>query len=124
MLNQSKGIRKPFPYVDVNITFIIVGINIALYFIIRVIPSLRAYLGLNLGTLIYYKMYWTPITYMFTHFTMNHIIFNMLGLFFFGPQLERRMGSWEFLTFYMVSGILSGLFSLILYFLMGQGVYM
>lgn len=34
------------------------------------------------------------------------------------------MGSWEFLTFYMTSGVVSGLFSLIVYIVLGQNVFL
>jgi membrane associated rhomboid family serine protease len=33
------------------------------------------------------------ITYMFLHGNFMHILFNMIGLFFFGPRLEARIGS-------------------------------
>jgi membrane associated rhomboid family serine protease len=49
---------------------------------------------------------------MFVHGGLTHILFNMLGLFFFGTQVEQRMGSYEFLLFYMFTGVLAGLFSL------------
>jgi hypothetical protein len=38
----------------------------------------------------------------------------MLGLFFFGPQVEDRLGSKEFVTLYFVSGIAGALLSLLL----------
>ena len=31
---------------------------------------------------------WTLFTYMFLHAGMMHLIFNMIGLFFFGPRLD------------------------------------
>ncbi|MBT3271688.1 MAG: rhomboid family intramembrane serine protease, partial [Spirochaetales bacterium] len=63
--------------------------------------------------------------YMFTHANFTHILFNMLGLFFFGAQIERRMGSHEFVLFYMSSGILAGLVSFIFYRATGNyGVYL
>ena len=31
---------------------------------------------------------WTLLTYMFAHGDFFHLLFNMLGLFFFGPVLE------------------------------------
>jgi membrane associated rhomboid family serine protease len=58
---------------------------------------------------------WTLITYMFVHGGLMHILFNMLGLFFFGPPIEARWGSREFLKFYFICGmggaILSFLFA-------------
>ncbi len=48
---------------------------------------------------------WTLLTYMFAHGGFMHLFFNMLGLFFFGPPLESRWGSREFLQFYLVCGL-------------------
>jgi membrane associated rhomboid family serine protease len=57
---------------------------------------------------------WTIITYMFLHAGMMHLVFNMLGLFFFGPRVEERLGSRSFLYLYMISGIAGALLSLIM----------
>jgi len=35
---------------------------------------------------------WTILTHMFVHFSFDHLFFNMLFLFFFGMELERRVG--------------------------------
>jgi membrane associated rhomboid family serine protease len=48
---------------------------------------------------------WTAITYMFAHGGIGHLFFNMLGLFFFGPALESRWGSREFIKFYIICGL-------------------
>ena len=63
--------------------------------------------------------YWQFVTYMFAHANITHILFNMLGLFFFGAQVERRMGSNDFVLFYLFTGIAAGLFSYIVYRLSG-----
>ena len=57
---------------------------------------------------------WTVITYMFLHAGMMHLLFNMLGLFFFGPRVEERLGSRSFLYLYLISGITGALLSLIM----------
>lgn len=54
---------------------------------------------------------WTVVTYMFLHADLMHLLFNMLGLYFFGPRLESRLGSRRFLTLYLVSGIAGALLS-------------
>jgi membrane associated rhomboid family serine protease len=54
---------------------------------------------------------WTAITYMFVHGGFMHLFFNMLGLFFFGPALEQRWGSAQFLKFYFFCGIGGAAFS-------------
>jgi membrane associated rhomboid family serine protease len=52
---------------------------------------------------------WTFLTYMFLHANLSHIFFNMLGLFFFGPVVESRLGSAHFLKLYLASGVVGGL---------------
>lgn len=47
-------------------------------------------------------------TYMFVHGSGMHIFSNMLGLFFFGPVLERYFGTKKFLIYYIVCGIGAG----------------
>src|SRR3954470_7868425 len=54
---------------------------------------------------------WTIITYMFLHGGMMHIIFNMLGLYFFGSRVEDRLGPDRFLWLYFISGISGALLS-------------
>ena len=56
---------------------------------------------------------WTIVTYMFLHASVMHLVFNMLGLFFFGPRVEERLGSRNFINLYLISGITGGLLSLI-----------
>lgn len=45
------------------------------------------------------------ITYMFTHFDMGHIFFNMLSLYFLGPMVEMALGAKRFFGLYMISGL-------------------
>jgi membrane associated rhomboid family serine protease len=56
---------------------------------------------------------WTIITYQFLHAGFLHLLFNMIGLFFFGPRLEARIGSRHFLGMYLLSGVVGGLLSFI-----------
>jgi membrane associated rhomboid family serine protease len=48
---------------------------------------------------------WTVITYMFVHSGFLHILFNMIALFFFGPPVEERFGSNEFIKYYIICGL-------------------
>lgn len=59
---------------------------------------------------------WTLITYMFLHGDFSHILFNMLGLLFFGPRLELELGERNFLLLYVVSGLMAGLLSFLMPF--------
>lgn len=44
------------------------------------------------------------LTFQFLHGHITHIIFNSIGLYFFGPLMERWWGSKKFLVFYLLSG--------------------
>lgn len=48
---------------------------------------------------------WGALTYMFLHGDIWHLLLNMLVLFFFGPPLESRWGSSEFLKYYLLCGL-------------------
>ncbi len=53
--------------------------------------------------------FWQPLTYMFLHGGFLHLLINMLGLFFFGPETERALGSKRFAGLYLGCGIAAGL---------------
>ena len=48
---------------------------------------------------------WTPFSYMFLHGDFWHVFMNMLVLFFFGPPLESKWGSSEFIRYYLICGL-------------------
>jgi membrane associated rhomboid family serine protease len=47
---------------------------------------------------------WEFFTFQFLHGSVLHVVFNMLGLFFFGPWAERWWGARKFLAFYLLCG--------------------
>ena len=51
--------------------------------------------------------YITIITSTFLHGSWFHIIGNMVFLWAFGPEIEDAMGSWRYLVFYLIGGILA-----------------
>jgi len=58
---------------------------------------------------------WGAFTSIFLHSGFTHLFLNMLALFFFGPLLERRIGSGRFLALYFGSGILAGLAQILVF---------
>lgn len=58
---------------------------------------------------------WRVITYQFLHADVWHVVFNMIGLYFFGPRLESLWSSKRFLKFYLVCGAIGGFVYPILY---------
>jgi membrane associated rhomboid family serine protease len=119
-MSNQPAIQRPFQYRQYNAAFILIGINIAIFLLTNVTPRALNYLAMNPVLVVRGNYWWQVFTYMFVHAGFSHILFNMLALFFFGTQLERTMGSTEFLVYYLSSGVVAGLFSLLVYWLSGS----
>ncbi len=84
--------------------------NIAAYLLVFWFPRIEVPLVL-VPAFIPYRP-WTVVTYTFLHAGFGHLFFNMLALYFFGPQVELRLGGRAFLGLYFVSGIAGAQLSL------------
>ena len=58
---------------------------------------------------------WQPITHMFMHGDLTHIMFNMFGLWMFGTPLEQMWGKQKFIFFYISAGLGAVLLQTIIY---------
>ena len=85
--------------------------NIAVYLIAQ--PGSPQFGALMLVPSLLLARPWTLVTYMFLHGGVMHLLFNMLGLYFFGPRLETRIGSRDFILMYLAAGITGALVSFI-----------
>jgi len=56
---------------------------------------------------------WTWVTSLFIHASLLHILYNMLGLFFFGRNLENEIGSQKFLLVYFIGGFAANIVSML-----------
>ena len=112
-------LRKPFYYRYENAVMYIICLTIGVYLLQRIAPQVNLYLAMN-PILVIHGWVWQLGTYMFAHGGISHLVFNMLALFIFGTQVERRMGTWEFILFYLLTGILAGAFSFAVYYLTGS----
>ncbi|MEZ4416292.1 MAG: rhomboid family intramembrane serine protease [Gemmatimonadota bacterium] len=83
--------------------------NVVVFFATQAAPQLRLVLAFQ--PLAFASTPWTLFTYMFVHANGWHLLFNMIGLFFFGPRLELRLGSRSFLWLYFLAGLGGALFS-------------
>ncbi len=121
-MRRSSVLRRPLPYREFNAVHILIGTNVIVYFFTFLAPGLVPLLAMNPLEVVDSGMVWQPFTYMFVHSTagLGHILFNMFGLFIFGMQVERRLGSSEFLLFYLLSGLLAGIASLGVYWVTGE----
>lgn len=110
-------LRRPFRYTFVNATLFLVAINVLAHFIFSMNPELKNIFSLNVLRVVYYHWLWQPLTYMFVHGDIRHLFFNMIGLLIFGLNVEKAIGSKEFVLMYLLCGVVSGLFSLGVYYL-------
>ncbi len=64
---------------------------------------------------------WQIVTYAFLHSTGNvsHLLFNMLGLWMFGAEIERYVGPWRLLACYFASVVTAALSQLVVPTLLG-----
>src|SRR4029453_13993127 len=63
---------------------------------------------------------WQLLTYGFLHGSLSHLIFNMLGLWMFGAELERLWGHTRYWHLLLASLFTAGLTQLLVTFLLGS----
>jgi membrane associated rhomboid family serine protease len=103
--------------------YLLIWINIIVYLAVNVPAVLEGlifktenishfsntYLSLpsNLHDLLF--RFWTPITYMFMHAGVFHILFNMLWLYWFGQIFEEFLGKKRTIGLYLLGGLAGGI---------------
>ncbi len=65
---------------------------------------IRRFGAFTIQSAIFEGKIWEFVTFQFIHGFFGHVLFNCLGLFFFGPWMERWWGSKKFLIFYLLCG--------------------
>ena len=96
----------------------IIGINVVMFLATTLLAAARSIdlipiLGLRPVAVIHQLWIWQPVTYMFLHGGLLHILFNMLALWMFGTELERVWGTRYFVKFYLVTGIGAGVLTIL-----------
>lgn len=126
----STAVRVPLPASVPTVTYVILGLTIAVYILQFVsvalfgqaaqgIDWLEMY-GARINVLIRAGQVWRFFTPALLHANPPHILFNMYALFAFGPTLERNFGRGRFLLLYVLSAFTGNVFS---FFLMGDNGY-
>jgi membrane associated rhomboid family serine protease len=85
----------------------IIWANVAM-FVLTLLVGERAIfppLGLAPSAVLERGWVWQGVTYMFLHAGAMHILFNMLGVWMFGVELERLWGTRFFVRYYAVTGV-------------------
>ncbi|MDD5063388.1 MAG: rhomboid family intramembrane serine protease [Phycisphaerae bacterium] len=117
--NNAPQMRMTFPRLTPAVKWLLI-INIAVFLAAIIIKPLGAliykWFQLDPTSLLRALQVWRLVTYQFLHDpgSISHIVFNMLGLYFLGPTLERHWSSKRFLIFYFGCGIAGGLFYILL----------
>lgn len=85
---------------------ILVIANVVVFFLNLIVGDVMTIrLGLSPQDVFTRFALWQPLTYMFLHGSVSHVLFNMLALWMFGTELERTWGTRFFTKYYLVTGI-------------------
>jgi membrane associated rhomboid family serine protease len=86
-------------------------------FVIMQVPGVHKpaiqFLGL-IPQQVFHGWFWQLGTYMFLHASVGHILFNMLGVWMFGVELERIWGTRFFSYYYAITGLGGGVTMLLI----------
>jgi membrane associated rhomboid family serine protease len=113
---------NPFaPPVKPVVTWCLIAANLAIYFyeiaasqlaLDRMLDTFSltpaAFTG-DMGARGWLPAWATVVTYQFFHADIAHIVGNMVFLWVFGDDIERAVGRWRFLAFYLLCGVVGGL---------------
>jgi membrane associated rhomboid family serine protease len=103
---------------------LLIGINVFIYLIVNVASVLGRFLFQTDIIALFSKEYlllpsflpkllnhfWTPLTYMFMHAGVFHILFNMLWLYWLGQIFEEYLGNKRTIGLYILGGLTGALF--------------
>jgi membrane associated rhomboid family serine protease len=118
----------PGPFEGAPVTKWLLIVNIAILFLMVLLTgpgellrdsSFYRWGSFSIQKSIYEFQIWRFLTFQFLHGGAGHLIANCIGLFFFGPHIERWMTSRPFLVFYLLCGIAGALFYTLLFFMPG-----
>ncbi len=85
-------------------------VNLALFFLEPDDKPFRQFGAFTIQSGVFEGRLWQFFTFQFLHGSVTHVFFNSMGIFFFGPWLERWWGSGKFLLFYLLCGVGGALF--------------
>ena len=99
-VSYSFGPGPPSPAIK-----ILIIANVAAFVLSSIVPQIIGRLGLMPAAVFEQLAIWQPVTYMFLHGGIGHLLFNMLALWMFGTDLERMWGTRFFTKYYFVTGV-------------------
>lgn len=110
---QTRGYRRPSYYGSgmsgFSVVTTIIIANAIVFFLTHMAgPQISTPLlevGLMQAQAVLHGHVWRLFTATYLHASFGHILFNMLGLYFFGPALERVWGTRQFFLVYTLGGV-------------------
>lgn len=114
MVEMDVQEKRKLPWV----TTILVAVNVVIFLLTDLVffgeqDRIGYYMALNPVLVTKYGEYWRLITSMFYHFNIEHVLFNMLSLYFVGAMLEPFFGRVRFAILYFASGLLADVATII-----------
>ena len=118
-LRRSSKLLQEFKHYP--LTYIIILLNIAIYFLVALSGS--SFIDLNTRLLVDWGAlygpvivaegaWWRLLSAMFLHGGMTHLLMNMVSLYLVGRGLESYFSRGAYLSIYLFSGLIGGLVSL------------
>lgn len=114
VVKAARAPGGPLSYLRGNVTYVFLGLMV-LTFVTQLITQdaglLTGSQWENLFTLNAHNLFWVYPWFVsiFAHGGFIHIFFNGLVLFFFGPPVERRIGSGRFAALFLGAGAIAGI---------------
>jgi membrane associated rhomboid family serine protease len=93
--------------------------NLGIYFLDLFLKGypLRNFGAFTIQSAVFEFRAWEFVTFQFLHGSLGHVFFNCMGIFFFGPFLERWWGAKKFLVYYLLCGVAGAVFFTLLVFI-------
>ncbi len=86
-------------------TFVLIGICVVVYILQNIAADWGGWAYFAFFPAYAFQYPWMFVTSIFLHASIDHILFNMIALFFFGTYLERMVGPRLFLVIFFIAGI-------------------
>jgi len=96
---------------NITVTNLIIILNVIAFIIQNSVEYGDIKYGLNIYFL-KYDLWYQPLSTMFVHGGIAHILMNMVVLYQFGNPLEEAIGKIKFISLYLIGGLLTSLGSL------------
>ncbi len=133
------GAGGPLGYFRNNVSYLFLGLIVVVFGIQYIIAPLFGVRPpspgepLTAANLRWYNVFtvntvnpeyvWTWVISVFSHGSPMHLLFNAIVLYFFGPIVERQVGSKKFAALFVGSGVIAGLAQVVLSLLLGTTTF-